>query len=155
MNPFDNLSYDPTTGIFEWKETGRGRKKRAGNINNTGYRRISVGRMSYLAHRLAWFITYGYWPKGLLDHVNGDRDDNRIANLRECNRAQNMANSCKRSDNSSGFKGVSRDGDGWRAYINTRYLGHFSSIEEAHAAYCAAAREHFGEFFNPGQEIDA
>jgi hypothetical protein len=97
----------------------------------------------------------GEWPTGLIDHQNGDGTDNRWANLRLATSSLNAANSRRRSDNTSGFKGVSRcRGARWRASIQLngkfKHLGHFDTPEEAHAVYCAAAANYFGEFAHHG-----
>jgi hypothetical protein len=89
------------------------------------------------------------------DHINGDRLDNRRANLRPATVAENTRNQCIRRDNTSGFKGVSWDtrASRWKGQIHvggrTRFLGYFATAEEAHERYQAAARELFGEFHRP------
>jgi hypothetical protein len=149
------LDYDPSTGMFRWrvkpsKRIGIGAV--AGSLSSDGHRRIEINRVRYQAHHLAWLLTYGEWPTSVIDHANGDPDDNRIGNLRAATNAQNMQNCRRFSTNSSGFKGVTfcHQTRRWRAHIvvDGRYLhlGWFSSPEEAHAAYVAAAIEHFGEF---------
>jgi hypothetical protein len=89
-------------------------------------------------------------PDKQVDHINMDGLDNRRGNLRVCDNSLNQANTRKRSDNSSGFKGVSRNGSKWRAYIQKnkkwRHIGNYSTPEEAHEAYSQAAKESFGEF---------
>lgn len=148
------LAYDQKTGIFTWKKS-RGHMKlglRAGHIRRDGYVIISFGGRAYLAHRLAWFFVKGCWPLGYMDHVNRDKKDNRIVNLREANHSQNSANVVLRSTNTSGVRGVywDRANKLWRAQIHTKrtttYLGSFSSKVKAAAAYRAAAAEKFGEF---------
>lgn len=88
-------------------------------------------------------------PKGKqIDHINGNRLDNRRENLRVCNRSQNAMNTEKRSTNKSGYKGVSLDGKSgkWVAHIRNTYVGGFHDIVEAARAYDAKARELFGDF---------
>jgi hypothetical protein len=95
----------------------------------------------------------GRWPYGELDHINGEKADNRFANLREATHSQNCHNIRRRpKTNTTGFKGVTYFARcrTFRAkiHVDGRYLslGYFATAEEAHAAYCAAATEHFGEF---------
>lgn len=148
------LDYDPETGVFRWK-VSKGRVKAgdvAGRVNNTGYIQIRVDRNLYQAHRIAWLLTRDEWPNLQIDHINGDRADNRICNLRQATKAQNAQNTSKRAHNTSGFKGVSwcRRHAKWHAQLqkNKRrvYLGRFRCPTAAHIAYCKAAKEHFGEY---------
>lgn len=148
------LDYDPSTGIFRWKVAVSNFVRvgsQAGRVRDDGYRAISFGNRLYLAHRLAWFYVYGFWPSDMLDHINRDRDDNRIANLREATRGQNMQNRAVSPENMSGFKCVqSNKYNRWTARITIggkrNRLGWFDTPEEAHAAYMAAARQHFGQY---------
>lgn len=163
------LDYDPTTGVFRWKERTdiAGRRDQnawntryagteAGNIRPTPwggfYRVIRIRGRRYYAHRLAWFYVYGKWPSGRLDHRDGDGLHNWIDNLRPATPVQNARNSKRRNRGRSGFKGVSwKTGRGkWVAQIRDEnrnvHLGYFDTPEEAHAAYVEAARERFGEF---------
>ena len=169
------LDYDPETGVFTWKTRPAsmfrdGRKsaeheasiwnaKWAGSTAGTlqkGYCRISVHARRHSAHRLAWLLVHGEWPDGDVDHIDGNRLNNRIANLRLATRSQNLANARKSNRNTSGLKGVSwnKKSQRWMAQIcadNHRlYLGLFDTPEEAHAAYLAAAHEHFGTFAHGG-----
>lgn len=112
----------------------------------------------YAAARIAGnHMTMHRWILGAqlgveVDHKNGDKLDNRKGNLRPANASQNRANSKLYKSSTSGFKGVSFDKKKkkWRAYLvigkKQKWLGHFSTAEEAARAYDAAAREHFGEF---------
>lgn len=149
------LSYDPDTGIFRRKLATAQRLSVgdiAGSKNDQGYLLIMVDRVRYKAHRLAWFYVNDEWPPHDVDHINGIRDDNRLANLRLATRAQNKANQVTYKNNSTGFKGVSfhKKNRCFVSYINRdkvrRYLGSFPSAEDAHAAYCSAATEVHGEF---------
>lgn len=122
--------------------------KVAGCISR-GYRVIGFGGRLNLAHHISWLMHYDEWPRRMLDHINGNRDDNRPANLRlataEIN-AQNQQGAPRH--NTSGIRGVSwdRTRGKWMAKISIggrgRNLGRFNSIEEATAAYEAARAEH-------------
>lgn len=144
------LAYDVDTGVFTWRATRRNAKQGAvaGTVDLKGYRRISIDSKVHLAHRLAWMYQTGCWPLGELDHVNRQRDDNRIANLREANRTINTQNTNLRKDNQTGYRGVGwHKGSGrWRARIQVQgkmlELGYFDDIENAVAAYETAARAH-------------
>lgn len=148
------MAYDPGTGVLTWKVDagGRGCAGEAAGTFSDGYTLVCIDYRIYRAHRLAWFIVYGRWPEKQLDHVNGRRDDNRLANLREATDLENARNRTKQKNNSSGFKGVTfyKARSKWRAQIviNGRYkhIGLFASPEAAHEAYVGEAERHFGEF---------
>lgn len=117
-----------------------------------GYRNVHFQGRLCLEHRVIWFLYYGVWPKSEIDHINGDRGDNRITNLRLATRSENGQNRKMPANNSSGHKGVTwvRSRKMWQAAINTghkpKFLGRFATREEAAAAYDKAALEHHGEF---------
>lgn len=150
------LGYDQETGIFTWK-VDRGSavsKVAAGSIagcsNPSGYLMIGMNGRTISGQRLAFAFTYGYFPKEV-DHINGNPSDNRICNLRAATHQQNIANGKRRINNTSGKKGVHKHFDGrWRARITVDYktihLGLFDSVDDAHAAYMHAAKQHYGEF---------
>ena len=104
------------------------------------------------AHRLAWFFVYGEWPQKQIDHINGNKSDNRISNLRLATASQNLSNKGITKSNTSGYKGVSfnRTKKKWMASIKVNKksinLGYFLTPEEASEAYKAAAIKHHGEF---------
>lgn len=144
------LNYDPETGLFTWIKK-RGHKKNTAGGKRLGYISIGVGFRLYQAHRLAWLYMTGEWPK-FLDHIDGDRSNNRFSNLRIATASQNAANAKRSATNTSGFKGVTwhKGAKKWMAQIVVReerkYLGLFDRVEDAHQAYVSAAREGFGEF---------
>lgn len=148
------LDYNPDTGVFRWRYDMRRIPMDgvAGNINADKYRRIVINHECMLAHRLAWLYVYGEWPKGDIDHINRERDDNRIANLRDATRSQNIHYSRPSSLNKSGIKGVSwaKKSKKWFAQIKINgrsiHLGSFDTPESAGAAYQAAAKIHFKDF---------
>jgi hypothetical protein len=97
-------------------------------------------------------LAHGEWPAAQIDHVKGDKDDNRLVNLRQASNAQNNRNVKKKSSNTSGFKGVCWDKERslWMASIcvdrRQKTLGRFGTPEEAYSAYVTAARTFHGEF---------
>ena len=138
------LEYDSTNGGFIWK-VNRGsvkcKGKRAGSINDRGYRVIVINKKTYKEHRLIWFYHYKKWPEDQIDHINRSKVDNRIENLRECITSENCQNRNKQSNNTSGYTGVnwSKQCKKWRAEIcvnnKSKYLGLFENIDDAISAY--------------------
>ncbi len=148
------LCYDGNSGEFVWL-VQRSRwtvGQRAGKTSRFGYRRIGIGRRHYPAHRLAWLYVYGEWPAGDLDHINRDRADNRIGNLRLATPSENGGNRSLNRKSVSGVKGVvwNKDSKKWQAQIakngRLHYLGLHSTVAEAAEAYAKAAADLFGEF---------
>lgn len=126
-----------------------------GTLSN-GYLRARVDGCHVSVHRLIWFYVNGVWPVEEIDHINGIKSDNRIANLREASRSQNNRNCPVRSDSSTGLRGVCWN-NGRSSYrvairINGRrvLLGTFHDAEQAHAAYVEAAKLYHGDFANCG-----
>jgi hypothetical protein len=140
------LHYDPETGIF----THIARRQSvvvgtvAGNNAPNGYRKHKIEGRSYTGHRLAWLYLHGDWPVGDVDHINGIRHDNRIANLRDVSRKTNREN-MRVAHGAVGLLGVSIKGKKFRADIGVDnknvMLGIFDTPEEAHAAYVHAKRQ--------------
>lgn len=143
------LSYCAETGEFRWI-VDRGNRTRAGsiagNVGSHGYRVIEIHSTPYKAHRLAWLFETGQWPEVQIDHINGVRDDNRIANLRDVDRRTNLENQRKGQAGSAvPLLGVVRRGNSFRAVISSRgkmsWLGTFKTPEAAHEAYLKAKAE--------------
>lgn len=140
------LDYDRNTGVFTWRiRPSQNTKPRAvaGGVCSTGAIQIRVDGRKWHAHRLAWLHVHGSLPQGDIDHINLNRSDNRIANLREATRSQNCCNVGLRKDNRTGMKGVSKRRGQWSARITkdyrTTFLGSFDSCAAAAAAYAVAA----------------
>lgn len=170
------IEYNPETGEMLWKPRGehwfntdgyrtakqcadkwntRLAGKRCGYFNKDGYIEAAIKYGRFKMHRVAWLIYYGDWPIGEIDHINNDRSDNRISNLRIATRNENSWNRPIQANNKTGYKGVSLKNDGkYQANIKSRgkqlFLGTFSCPIEAHEAYKKAATELHGEFRNYG-----
>lgn len=148
------LEYSPETGIFTWK-VGNGRRVKKGDVagclNEYGYIRIAVLGKQYPAQRLAYLYMMGDFPTLDVDHINLNKSDNRWCNLRLATRSQNKANTIRRADNKSGYKGVSKCGNKWKAQCKANgeytYLGVFDTPELASLAYQSFASVAHGEFF--------
>lgn len=134
------LKYDSESGIFTWKVRTSKRVKKgqiAGTVKDDGYIRIRIDGTLYLAHRLAWLYHYGTFPENEIDHINRNKSDNRIGNLRDVDRVTNAINKDLQSNNESGVAGVrwSKGSNKWRAYIGvegkTIQLGYFVEFHEA------------------------
>lgn len=145
--------YNPETGVVTRKKQTSSRAlagSHVGTLRSDGYLKVSIDGVGYLLHRLIWFYVHGRWPTNLIDHINLDRKDNRLSNLREANRSENYCNSGCRSHSTTGLKGVSPNGKRWMAKISfnhvVTYLGTYDTPEEAHQAYVAASSKHHGEF---------
>lgn len=146
------LDYNVITGEFILKVDSQ--KKKVGEraeckcahgymITNMPGNKGRKGMGTFRSHRLAFLYVLGYWPVDEVDHINGDRSDNRWINLRPVNSSENKRNMKLRSDNQSGCVGVGyhKKRKQWRARIYKRHLGWFKSKEEA-----IAAREASPEF---------
>ena len=129
-------TYDPITGYF----TRNG--KRAGSSDCTkGYRKIMYRGKQYKEHRLAWYLSYGYWPLNQIDHINSIKDDNRLSNLRDVSQTINMYNKQKaHRQNNTNILGVAKSGSKFQARIRVDnrlvYLGTYETAELAGEAYC-------------------
>lgn len=143
------LNYDPLTGVFTWriKRKGINKSRFAGSLTQYGYLRIRIDGVSYRNHRLAWLVTYGEWPNGIIDHINSIKTDNRIENLRLSNHSHNAENQKKaRIDNKTNMLGVSwyKRHKKYEARIKVKgvliHLGYFTNKDDAFSAYLTAKR---------------
>ncbi len=153
------LTYEQSTGILRWQNNRRSDLigRAAGRLIPNGYRQIKIDEREYYAHRLAWLHVTGRWPLQQIDHRDGVRDNNSWGNLRESDQTHNNANS--RTYNPTGMKGIwfRKTTKLWYAQIEKygerRRFGGFLTPQEAHAAYCAAARILFGDFARIEEDI--
>ena len=138
------LRYCVDTGVFTWLAPTSNRVKigaPAGVKGNHGYLVIGLNGTKYLAHRLAWFYSYGTWPLGEIDHIDRNRQNNSLVNLRDTTRGENALNVGARMQSSSGIKGVSWDKvcNRWRVQMRVKgkqtYIGVFKTLDEATVAY--------------------
>lgn len=151
---FEKYRYCPDTGGFTILKSYHSAKigRRADVPDKYGYRRVIFKKREYLAHRLAWLFTFGEMPCALIDHVNGDRSDNRIENLRLATPAENMFHRRRSAKRRSSLpKGVALHRTGrFQAQIGhnkrTIYLGLYDTPEQAEGAYRKAELDLFGEF---------
>lgn len=150
------MSYNPDTGIFT-RLIAPGKRsdlisKDAGCPQNQGYILIAVDNKKYKAHRLAWLYAYGDFPSKFIDHINNIKSDNRICNLREATKSQNLQNIPVRNNNTSGITGVywNKAAKKWQAYIKlngkVNYLGIFPELQSAITARKDAEKLFFKQF---------
>lgn len=136
------LQYDPSSGDFYWKEYRNKEGTVAGALRRNGYLVIQFKNKQYLAHRLAWFYTHGYFPENFIDHINGVKTDNRLENLRETSNQCNQRNSGNCITNTSGVRGVLFSNGYWisRITVNrkTKHLCCSKDFAEAVAHRLAA-----------------
>lgn len=151
-NLLSTFRYEPETGLLYRMKSPKKRfeGKVVGAKESRGYLQVRFEGRLYMAHRIIWFIVYGHWPQEEIDHINRDRADNRLSNLRLATRQENTWNASLRKDNRFGAKGVS---DRYGRYVaiirvngaNTN-LGYFNTVAEAAEAYKSAAKQLRGEF---------
>lgn len=146
----EHFAYDAASGSVTWKQCRRPSRIRVGDeagcTTKDGYRQACIGTStSVYLHLVAWFLHYGEWPNGVVDHINGIRSDNRVENLRVVSHAANIQNQRRANKrNKLGVLGVSAAFGRYRAAIRLRgkgyQLGTFDTAEEAYAAYVDAKR---------------
>ena len=143
----ERIHYDPETGFFTWLSKSHPRMvgKRAGCPSGRGYRQVWILGVHLKEHHLVWFYMTGTWPPDQLDHINGEKSDNRYINLRCVNNLQNQA------ARNVATRGIWRDErrNTWRASVgsgsNRLHLGTFATAEAAKAAYNRAAKQRYGD----------
>ncbi len=144
------FDYNLEEGKLLWKRPLGNKTKpgtEAGTLNSQGYIQIQYAGTVYRAHRILYTIITGQPPSNEIDHINGDRTDNRISNLRSVTKTENMRNTRLQSRNNTGITGVSKTPQGKfdaRITINSRavHLGRYSTLAEATAARKAASQLH-------------
>ena len=149
----ERINYNPETGLMTYTNRAKGGRatgEKVGTPEKHGYIKVNFQGKKYLAHRLIWMMFYGRPANGMLDHINGIRTDNRIANLRECTPIQNSANS-KAINNRTGYRGVVALPSGKFAVQLRRdgrstYRGCFDTKEQAGKHYQQIHAEQHGEF---------
>jgi hypothetical protein len=143
----ERLSYDPESGTLTWRvDVARNVKAGAvaGSLNNRGRLNVSFDNRPFQAHRVIWAMVYGYWPE-MIDHIDGNPQNNRLINLRAASALINSQNRRKPSKaNTTGYLGVYRIKDEFGSNIKikgkTRHLGRFKTAEDAYSAYVQAKR---------------
>lgn len=157
---FDFIDYNPETGVFTWTKP-RGRfsalvGSRAGALREDGYRQIKINGKYIKEHRLAWYLTFGEWPPCEIDHIDGNRSNNAIANLRPATKADNAHNRRLNKNSSTGVKGVSlhKQTGKYQATImigrSSVYLGLYETLGEAEEVVKAERERLHREFHNHG-----
>lgn len=150
------FTYEPDTGLVRWRVKPKGQRRQAGDVAGNvdkiyGYVQIRLDYQKLYGHRVAWALHHGEWPNGEIDHINLNRGDNRITNLRVATHRQNMQN-LPIAANKCGLPGIHKTSCGYSAKIRyhgtVHYLGHFKTAEQAHVAYVQKAQELRTEFFN-------
>ena len=156
------FSYDASTGLVLRRE--RSGQLPAGSVAGCrakDYWYVRVCGKKVLAHRLVWALYYGEWPDKPIDHINMDRHDNRIVNLRLASVTENNRNRPRQSNNTSGYKGVTfhKSSQKYQAKIMAdkvcHSLGYYHSARDAADAYCRAAKALHGDFvrFDGGSNV--
>lgn len=146
------LHYEKETGDWTWlvQKSNRIKPGQLAGALSGGYWIISVDFKRIRSHRLAFLYVTGEWPKNDVDHINGNKLDNRWCNLREATDKQNQANRKLNKDNKTGYKGVKYKRNRWEVTLGLDgkkvYFGRYKTLRKAVEAYNRAAIKHFGEF---------
>lgn len=147
----DNMRYDESTGNLYWTKEGgfrRDTSKPIGSLNGRGYYQVTTPYRNLRVHQICWYFIYGTWPKSLVDHIDGDKLNNKQGNLRLATLSQNSGNSKPHRDGSSTYKGVCyvKTTGMWMARCRDKFLGNFTCEKEAALAYNYAASKVFGDY---------
>jgi hypothetical protein len=142
------LRYEPETGNFYWIHRDKIKKKLGTNasiVRSNGYLNICIDSQYYYTHRLAWFYVNSEWPN-VIDHIDGNKTNNKIENLRSVDQRCNIQNVVKaRKHNKSGIIGARKTKYGFQTSLRidgkNHYLGHYKTAEEAHNVYLEAKRK--------------
>lgn len=136
------FAYDKDTGFITRKiRTARCTTvgEVAGHTNSQGYVILKYLGQSFKAHRIAWLLHHKVWPVHDIDHIDGNKANNSINNLRDVTRQLNCLNTSTKSKNTSGYRGVSLHNNKWRARImlegKSTIIGSYDTPEEASIAY--------------------
>ena len=138
------FEYDPVTGVMRWKESRSNMIKNsiAGSIHSSGYKVVTIESGSYKMHRIIWIMLFDNIPNGFyIDHINGNKIDNRLENLRLATNSQNQQNRPAPKNSSSGYRGVTwhKQMQQWMARIGHHgqrtTIGFFNTAEDAYEAY--------------------
>ena len=145
------LVYNADDGTLRWRVTVKSGRvgAEAGGANGDGYKQVGIAGRRYMTHRVAWLLHHGKWPDGVIDHINGDRGDNRICNLRDTTVSVNCAN--RKHDGAAGRSRLlgaqwNSQKQCWQGAFKPSgkpriFLGLFDTAEDAHAAYLNAISE--------------
>ena len=134
------LDYNPDTGVLTWRaKPSQGIKigRQAGTPTSEGYLALQINKKKMYAHRAIWLHVHGVWPAEEIDHINRNRADNRLVNLRAATRLENSHNTGKHVTNTSGHKGVTfhRRNKQWQVQLSannkTFYVGQFAQLTDA------------------------
>lgn len=155
--PFEEFMYYNCDDLLYWKERTDeqvpdtrlrnsfnnrwAHKPIKGSKTTNGYLQVQFQGKNYSYHHLVWYLHHGTLPSLQLDHINRDRTDNNIKNLREVSGSDNCKNLPLKSNNTSGVVGVSRKGNRWQAHIGGDYLGSFTDFEGAVLCRLTAQKE--------------
>lgn len=144
---FEDTGYSAERKCIVWNSRFSG-KEAGTNAFSHGYITVSVNYLDLLAHRVIWVMVHGKEPHDQIDHIDGNRANNRAENLRDVSRSDNQRNQAIMKNNTSGYHGVhySRTEQKWRASINTNgkkvILGRFNCITAAIVARKAAEKKY-------------